>query len=309
MYGGPASDAAAYEIEDATDYTDRGCPDLSKFTLDQMYSKGDTSLLCLICGRPSANSFVDPVAEAEIKHSPNPYFPEFLFISGTIADPYAARYQGCGEQFDVTTPDPNGPCNDVRASFTNAFGIREIPRLPQYTNTYWFKAYSEVDPSTAISIRTGLVTYERLMQLFAAIQLAGPNLTPDHVAGGDPIDSQSHGAGTYVGMYGWQRKATGSTSPAAGYTAAHHSFLRGMIEEKWDSGPTWEGDCAPQTPYPEVAQDIGCYRMIDDGGWFGGPGVLDDQGNGSWHVSSWPDADDSVSPGPASGDLEGDAGA
>lgn len=288
-----------YQMEDAEDYRHRGRYDIAWSSVSAMKAAHDTSFVCLFCGRPQNNLFLDPVAEAEQALT---YFPEFLFIGSTIADPLSARYQGCSAAGDGRLPDPTAPpCTDPRDSFSNAFGLRELFRLPAYTQTRWFRAYATVDPTTVVSMRTGLDTYEKLLQLFAAIQLSGPDLTGDHVARGDP--GNPHGYGTFTGMYGWQRGASvapGSSSPPAGYTPDHHAFLKGMAEVRWDGTGV-----PPGGPYPDAGvEENGCYHLVDDGQWFGADRFRSDPLNRIWQLAPWTGDGSSRPSGPCTGDQE-----
>ena len=290
-----------YQLEDATDYRGSGRPDISRRAVDAMYQDGDTSVVCLLCGRPYANTFYDPLTAAEAQHTPA-YFPEFLFVSGVEGDPYSAQYAGCNVADPTTTPVPPSYCTNPQTSFDKAVGIREMWQLPGYTATWWFKAYAATDPTTVVGARTGFNTYEKLMQLFSAIQLAGPELTPAHVAAGDP----RRGA-TFVGLYGWQRRfgpdGAGAVTPAAGYSPAHHAFLRGMNEVRWS-----QNGVPPGGEYIHVGvNDVGCYLVIDALQRFA------DQVDSEHRVDRWPGYDDSDQPNArnptapqCAGDLEGD---
>jgi hypothetical protein len=117
-----------------------------------------------------------------------------------------------------------------------------------------------------ISLFSGMEDYETLMQLFGAVQLAGPNLSAHTVAYGATGANPS-----YVGMYGWQRAFTYASglgdspapfappaSPAAGYAPGDQSFLKGMEEERWDPSGVPAGGAYPN----EVTG--GCFRLIDN---------------------------------------------
>ena len=204
----------------------------------------DTSVLCLLCKEITGLAGAEPQAH---------YFPEFIFVSGPVADAFNFRL---GTQFIYGTP----------AGFSKAFGITELWQLPGFTAAYWERAYSSVSPTTVMDPFSGMGTYETLMQVLSALQLAGPSPSPTRAASGDPGRDSS-----YVGLYGWQRRFTydaslGNSSaplsppasPAAGYSPGDYTFVRGMIEQRWDPTGVPAGG-----PYPSELM-AGCFRIINN---------------------------------------------
>lgn len=244
----------------------------------------DTSILCLLC--------FDAQALGPAEQSVN-YLPEYIFVSGDMGHPFEMRLS----------------CADAQSGLNNAFGISEMWQMPGGTSQYWYRAAFSVDPTT-----TGVVTfeaYEELMQLFSAIQLAGPNLTAPHVAGGE----LGRGPG-YVGLYGWQRKFSydpsrlSPASPAAGFGPADRSFLKGMEEERWDASGSPPGGSEPSDCFgggvgaPKVV--LGCFRIINNAQRFSEPGD-ESHGLDAWSSARYDETQGSASTPtpPCTGDEQG----
>ena len=248
-------------VEDDLTFTYPGEPELATEAIGCMQHKlinpqcpnnpaslePDTTLVCLLCQN------MDQLGTAEQNAS---YFPEYTFISGGVSDPWLFRADSTGHFYYGS---------NYQKGFNNAFGIRELWQLPGWDHTYWYRAWRTVDPTTTVSYQ-GTEIYEELMQLFAAIQLGGPDPTPAHVASGDTTRGSS-----FVGLYGWQRvfgfDAAGPVlppaSPAAGYSLADHAFLKGMEEERWDPSGTIPGPHF-DTGSAGSAGFTGCFRIIDN---------------------------------------------
>ena len=255
-------------------------PTVAEKAVALLKQHGDTSVLCLLCGPPSSagqtNQDADQFAQAEIQTQ---YFPERIFVGGTDEDPWGARQHHQG-------------------TYNGAFGLSELWQIGGYPQTYWFRAYAATSSQSAISMVNGFGTYERFMQLFAAIQLAGPTLNPHTVQWG------TTGRG---GLYSWRRGFSATTgpldsksSPAAAYTPDKHWFLSGMTEERWDTGGV-----PPGGPYQSVFGTLnGCFRIIDPATRYSADGW---PGTSRW--PSGPDSDhsnQSVLSAPCTGDYASD---
>ena len=64
------------------------------------------------------------------------------------------------------------------------FGVSYLWRLPAFTQTYAYQAYLRQEPGTQPNLRFNFEIYHVMLNLFEAIQAAGPNLTPDNVERG-----------------------------------------------------------------------------------------------------------------------------
>jgi hypothetical protein len=127
--------------------------------------------------------------------------------------------------------------------------------LPQ---TYWYQAYAQTNSDGQFDSLFGFSIYEHLMQVFTAVQRAGPLLTPKAVQ---------------VGLEDLTRPSPDTFSPPAAYAPGSHAFVTQQLLERWSST-----DIAPGQ------SQTGCYVLIGNGtmhppaGWPGGdhwndPGV------------------------------------
>ena len=200
------------------------------------------------------------------------YFPERLFVSGADANPVVAR-------------------SNNQALYNNAFGLSERWQVGGFTQTYWWRAVEQTDPTSAPSQLYLMPVYETLMQLFSAIQLSGPPLTPTNV---------EHG------LYTWRRAfsvtsnpSLSPSSPAAGFTSADHSFIKGMVEELWDATGIPPGGPSQTSPFWSGSTGNGCYRIIDH---------VERRSAVTWPgTTPWPNADhsnESAQSAPCAGDYD-----
>lgn len=65
-----------------------------------------------------------------------------------------------------------------------SFGVTYLWRQPRFEESYAYRAYLETFPATAPNARFNFEVYHILLNLFSAIQAAGPKLTPESVAKG-----------------------------------------------------------------------------------------------------------------------------
>jgi hypothetical protein len=191
----------------------------SATAVGEMASHGDTSVLCLPC---------DNQGGIETASDQQRYFPEHLFIGDFAGNNWEGRMQ-----------EPQ--------QFKDAFGLSWMWWQPAPTATYWYQAYKQTDAATNPDISFGIEIYEHLLALFSAIQLAGPNLTPDSIS---------------QGMLRWQRTSPAPYSPGGSFRPGHHAFINDYALVYWDPSGT-----PPGGPEPSVAttEQGGCYRWVDGG--------------------------------------------
>ncbi|MHB8507993.1 MAG: hypothetical protein ACYDGR_04995 [Candidatus Dormibacteria bacterium] len=184
-----------------------------------MQAQQDTTLLCFRC------SYFYAMDQSLQRIG---YFPEHLFI----ADP-AVNYSGRRE-----TP----------TEYRGASGISFHWRARPLAETYWWQAYQSVDSTNTPDAWQGFSAYESMLQLFSAIQLAGPHLTP---------------ANLEQGMRTWIRTSPDPFSPTASYAPGTYDFVDDFAWFRWDPSGTPPG--GSQTEIAPGASPGGCYRMVDDG--------------------------------------------
>jgi hypothetical protein len=94
------------------------------------------------------------------------YFPEWMFDSVTAMDRalWERNYQS--------------------ASQSPPFGVSYLWRLPAFKSTYAYEAYLQEEPKSEPNLRFNFEIYHVFLNLFEAIQAAGPKLTPENVEKG-----------------------------------------------------------------------------------------------------------------------------
>jgi hypothetical protein len=136
------------------------------------------------------------------------------------------------------------------------------PVTPPLEQAICAHAMADVDPhgAAASSYAVGCAFYPLLRQLFTAIQVAGPRLTPENLAAS-----------------ALQQPATTTSPPQAPpcrYSPGDFSCLRDAEVELWDGGQV---DPSGEVPivYPRFASTgndrsaVGCFRSIDGGRRYG----------------------------------------
>ncbi len=104
------------------------------------------------------------------------YFPEWLLSS------YGAQDTRWGVQLGATGQLPH-------EQLQHTFGLAFTPRQIRPDNEPYYWAVKEADPAFLTSTSNGTVaifnfTYRNILQMASAIQMAGPNLTPDSIEKG-----------------------------------------------------------------------------------------------------------------------------
>jgi hypothetical protein len=66
----------------------------------------------------------------------------------------------------------------------NSFGVSYLWRLPKFEQSYPYEAYLQEEPGSAPNLRFNFEIYHVFLNLFEAIQAAGPELTPDTIKRG-----------------------------------------------------------------------------------------------------------------------------
>ncbi|MHB8508004.1 MAG: type 1 periplasmic-binding domain-containing protein [Candidatus Dormibacteria bacterium] len=181
----------------------------------------DTTLFCYPCP-----NFLPTFQEEADRQG---YLPEYLFADGYPNDNSNAR-------------------NLVQAQWSGAAGITWRWRQPPISQTFWWTAYQQVDPTGTPDRSTGPAIYHYLMQLFSMVQLAGPRLTP---------------AAAEQGMVRWHRPSPDVFSPEASYEPGDHSFIKDWMEEVWDPSGVPPGGA--QSDLDLGGNQGGCYRLVDGG--------------------------------------------
>jgi len=136
-----------------------------------------------------------------------------------------------------------------------AFGASYLWRLPAFIKSYPYMAYLAEEPGTVPNLRFNFEIYHVFLNLFEAIQAAGPNLTPENVERGmftfaynDPknpwIPTGSYGTGgpsTYTFIdtaMGWWWDPTGTPpggKPGEGCIRVMHDGQR-VYDGGWQEG-------------------------------------------------------------------------
>jgi hypothetical protein len=160
--------------------------------------------------------------------------------------------------------------DSTQAEWAGAIGITWMWRLPTYSNTYWWQAFTRVGPGLSPDTSTGWGTYEALQQLFSAIQTAGPRLTPSSVQ---------------RGLASYSRTEVDPTSPSAGFSPGDPTFFKSWVIEHWDPTGVAPGGNHPTSVYQNV-----------NGCWIG-PG-----GGRGYTVEAIPTGDHTVDPGSCGAD-------
>ncbi|MHB8509815.1 MAG: hypothetical protein ACYDGR_14405 [Candidatus Dormibacteria bacterium] len=181
---------------------------------------GDTTILCYPCGY--VNYFVADATSQQ-------YLPEWIFVGGDMAEPLSAREVDQGQWNDAT-------------------GLTWKWREPVMPQAYWWQAYTQVDPTGTPDRSVGQVVYQELMQLFGAVQLAGPRLTS---------------ASVESGMQSWHRPSTDPSTPSASYDAGSYSFVKDFGWVRWDATGSPPGGVEGNG-----GAGGGCYRWVDGGARF-----------------------------------------
>ncbi|MHB8718626.1 MAG: hypothetical protein ACYDAC_07010 [Candidatus Dormibacteria bacterium] len=188
---------------------------VSKVRLD-----GDTTVMCYPCSTAFELWQQEATNEA--------YYPEYLFAGGYPDSNTYARFM-----------EPQ--------QWNNATGLTWRWRQPTMEQSYWYRAYQEIDPAGVPDRSSGPAIYEGLMQLFGAIQMAGPGLTPASVS---------------TGMARWISPSPGPFSPEARYAPGSSSFIKDFMEERWDPKGVPPGGAQGSSSTPVQG---GCYRLVENG--------------------------------------------
>jgi hypothetical protein len=152
-------------------------------------------------------------------------------------------------------------------------GITWRWRAQPLTQTFWYQAYASTNPDGQFDTSQGSGLYEILMQLFSAIQMAGPDLKPDTVQ---------------RGLDGYSRTSGDSSEPNAGYTVGLPVFIQDFSFVRWDASRQPPGGGQAQL---ESNNPGGCYVHISDK-----------------RHGRWPHEDQSQFPGICGADWESSAG-
>jgi hypothetical protein len=156
------------------------------------------------------------------------YHPEWLFAGGSLDGQYNERRSDQDE-------------------WISAYGITPRWRWRPNPGPYWYQAALSVDPAASPDTWFGSSIYYGLLEAFTAIQLAGPDLTPQNV---------QNGLEAFTADY------APPFSPHASYAAGDHSFVDDFMIARWD--PTG-------TP-PGGATGSGCLRLALGGQRFAAGG-------------------------------------
>ncbi|MEY2475600.1 MAG: hypothetical protein QOG87_915 [Actinomycetota bacterium] len=180
-------------------------------------------------------SYADAILLAQQTASNSAYFPEWFVNSTSVLDvgPVARVFS-----------DPR----------QKTFGVSLRWRTPGIRETFWYQAYQSEQPNTLAEARWGFSWYYLLLNLFTAVQAAGPKLTPDAIARGmftfktDQLDNP------YVpsGEYG---------------EPADYAFVSSYMEFFWD----------PRGTPPDGNPSEGCVRVTNEGRRFRPGGVGSDE--------------------------------
>ncbi|MHB8509816.1 MAG: hypothetical protein ACYDGR_14410 [Candidatus Dormibacteria bacterium] len=134
-----------------------------------------------------------------------------------------------------------------QASWAGAFGPTWRWVAPRAISSYWFQAYREVDPSHDPDPWRGMAIYNGLLQLFSAIQQAGPHLTA---------------ADVQRGLDGRRVAGADQFSPSGGYSAGDHALINDFMLERW----------SPTGTPPGGRANSGCYLLMGAGARYQGGG-------------------------------------
>jgi hypothetical protein len=218
---------------------DDGTTTTPRTTAQQMFSDqnhgntSDTSMLCWQC----------PVIPSQYVQqiTADNYHPETLFSAGDWDGNFWAR-------------------QSYSTVMANATGITWRWRQPPLPQSWWWQAYQEVDPNNSPDTFTGYTIYEELMQVFGAIQMAGPDLTPQNVA---------------RGMQRWHSDdVSQGYNPRGGFQGGSATFIQDLMEERWDTTGIPPGGV--QQDNNDAGNATGCYRMVE---------------LARRHYDDWPEAD------------------
>jgi hypothetical protein len=171
---------------------------------------------------------------------------------------------GDDEQSTMRMSD-NGTTAYPAHSFNGALALDWRWKIPATPDTYWAQAYTAVNSDGQFDKYTGPPLYETLMQLFGAIQMAGPHLTPTSIQ---------------QGMLKWQRAEIGLTSPLAGTALGAPWFVQDEVLLRWNSTEVTPGGG------DSASGATGCYDVI-------GPRSA---------LGAWPQGDQSTDPGSCGAD-------
>ncbi|MHB8508007.1 MAG: hypothetical protein ACYDGR_05070 [Candidatus Dormibacteria bacterium] len=188
-----------------------------------MLQDGDTTILCFLC--TSLFNYDSAFQQAN-------YVPEHLFVEGPVTNQFGRK--------------------QLQSEWHNASGITFHWRARPPAQTYWWAAYTEIDRADTPDLNAAYTAYEQYLQLFSAIQLAGPRLTPSQVE---------------TGMRTWSRHAADSFSPSATYAPGTYDFVDDFAWMRWDQAGIPPG--GSQANGVGTTNPTGCYRMVDDGHRFG----------------------------------------
>ena len=149
------------------------------------------------------------------------------------------------------------------ATWAGAIGPTWRWRAPQIIASHWYQAYREVDPSHAPDVWQGAAIYSSLMQLFTAVQMAGPSLSAQRVQ---------------QALFSRQVKSSDPFTPSGRYAPGRHAFISDFMIQRWSSSASPPGG----------PSGTGCYQLILNGQ--------------RYLVDGWDQGDSARASGPCDGD-------
>jgi hypothetical protein len=134
------------------------------------------------------------------------------------------------------------------------FGVSLRWRTPAITETFWYQAYQQEAPGTLAETRWGYSWYYLLLNLYTAVQAAGPKLTPDAIARGMFTFKTDDLNNPYLpsGEYGEPND---------------YAFVSSYMEWYWD----------PRGTPPDGNPNEGCVRVTNEGKRFRAPQLTSDE--------------------------------
>jgi hypothetical protein len=127
------------------------------------------------------------------------------------------------------------------------FGVSQHWRQPAFHLQYHYQAYHSVDPNSEPNAFLDFDIYHLFLNLFQAIQAAGPNLTPQTVQQGMFTFNYTSQQNPYV--------PTGGYGPYNSHAISDYTFV--------DTGMAWWWD--PTGTPPGGNQGEGCLRVMNNG--------------------------------------------
>ncbi|MFN2614277.1 MAG: hypothetical protein ABR552_05590 [Actinomycetota bacterium] len=213
----------------------------ASLTMAQLQQEGVTTVVCY-CIPVQPESAVSKFQTAATQAS---YYPEWFWDSASAMD-RAVWHQVYGR-------DGSGR--------QNSLGVTYFWRMPQFKQQFHYKAYQEQtkDGSTPNS-RWNFTIYHLFMNLFTALQAAGPTLDPQHVE---------------QGMFTFQYHTPASCNKPASFTTEQCQLPTGSYG---DGGPSrytfidtamgWWWDQTGTPPGGKPGE--GCFRVVQNGRRFYG---------------------------------------